>query len=115
MTTDLFGGIVAKAIGRFPLDHAVDEIGRLNRPIVWNFMFFYLDLSSQDIIPYFFSTATVIWSLSEHELIDYNTEGKVINRECMILSAHYFWSCIKRRIYPYSLECHSYQKNSQLS
>lgn len=91
MIFNFCGSIVSKSICRFSLNHFIYEIGCFDRPASWNFSFFDLNLFRQNMIPYFFSGFTLIWTFTVHTFICHNSYCKIIYRSCMILSAHYFW------------------------
>ena len=88
--------LFAQAVTWFALDKPIDEISRLVRPSLWDFIRVDLDLLGQDVISDLFSVLTMVGTLAKHALICNNTHGKVVDSNSMILSAHDFWGHIAR-------------------
>jgi len=91
MVFNFWCSVVTKSICRFPLDHLIDKIGCFDRPSSWYFTFFNLNLFRQNMISDLFPWFSLIRTFTIHAFISHNSNGKIINRSCMILSAHNFW------------------------
>ena len=74
----------------------IDEISCLDRPSLWKICPLDLYLFRKHHVSNLFSITTDVRSTTEHKLVTNYTYCKVINRVCVILSAHDFWSHIAR-------------------
>jgi len=83
---------ISQPILRFSLNHLIDKVCCFNAPSSWDFTFLDLNLFRKYVVSNFFSRLSYIWSSSKHAFVGHYSYCKIINRSCMILSAHYFWS-----------------------
>ena len=88
--------VQAKSVGWLALETFIDEVSRLKRPAFRDVVFLDLDLFCKNGVSDLFSRLANIGTLSQHEFIPDDPDGKVINSHSVILSAHYLRSHISR-------------------
>jgi len=88
---DLVGSVVAKSVLRFSLDHFVDEVGSLDRPVSGNFTFFNLNLLLQNVVSDLFPRLSDVGSSAKHAFVGHDSDSKVIYAGGVVDSTHYFW------------------------
>ena len=96
MLLHLVRSIQTESIGWLSLQTLVDKVSGLHTPAVRDVGFLQLDLLLKYLVSDLFPSLSLIRTLSKHELVAYNAQGKVVNSYSMILSAHYFRSHVSR-------------------
>lgn len=94
---DLIGAVGTKSILWFSLNHFIDEVCGLNRPSPRHFALFDLNLFAQNVVPDFFAGFSDVGPSTVHALVGHNSNGEIIDRSCMVLTAHNFWSHVTWR------------------
>lgn len=92
MILHFMSATIPQSILWFSLNHFIYKVRGFDWPSSLNFSFLYLNLLREDVISNFFSRFSNVWSSSIHAFIGHYSNGEVINRGGMILSAHYLWS-----------------------
>ena len=96
MVFDLSCTCISQPVLRFSLYHFIDKVSCFNTPSSWNLTFLDLNLFRKYVVSNFLSRLSYIWSSSKHAFIGHYSYCKIIDRSCMILSAHYFRSHVSR-------------------
>lgn len=86
-----FGGpIQAESVYRFALYKFIDEIRSFQTPAGRHIVFSNLDLLCENVISNFLPVASYIGPFSKHALVSDNSDGKVVDSDAVVLTAHYF-------------------------
>lgn len=96
MLLDLIRTIQAKPISWLALQGLIDKICGLHGPSLWDVGFSQIDLALYYAISDVLASLASIGALSKHQLIEDDTQGKVVHCDSMVLTAHDFRGHISR-------------------